>query len=53
MLKTLEDYIFLQKSVFQCNIVLYGFRLWYFKGVPLYQPLKELKKKYREEWLYK
>jgi len=26
------------------SIALYGFQLWYFKEMTLYQPLKELKK---------
>jgi len=29
------------------SITLYGFQLWYFKGAPLYQPLKKLKKMQR------
>ena len=34
------------------SIALYGFQLWYFKGAPLYQSLKKLKKKCKEEQPY-
>ena len=41
-------YIWLLYRIYILPIILYGFQLWYFKGAPLFQLLKELKKMQRK-----